>query len=88
MDYRTAHVRFWGQSGQTLWPAHTRRDLYLEQGFWRGALRGYTKSRVDAAKNGRGCNAVDDFPNCNSIAILRQRLHDRAIRKTDAHEQR
>jgi hypothetical protein len=42
----------------------------------------------DAATNGRGCNAVDHFPNYNSIAILRQRLHRRAIRKADAHEQR
>src|SRR5262245_46766740 len=34
------------------------------------------------------CNAVAHFPNYNSIAILRQRVDRRAIRKTDAHEQR
>src|SRR5215510_7432906 len=34
------------------------------------------------------CNAVAHFPNYNSIAILRQRVDRRAIRKTGAHEQR
>ena len=39
----------------------TRRDLYLEQDFWRGALRGYTKSRVGCGHKWEGLQCGGSF---------------------------
>jgi hypothetical protein len=58
-----------------------------EQGFWLGSLRGYTKSRIEAAKKWEGLRWII-FLTTTASLFWRQRLHRRAIRKAHAHEQR
>jgi len=49
-----------------------------EQGFWLGSLRGYTKSRIGAAKKWEGLRWII-FLTTTASLFWRQRLHRRAI---------